>query len=405
MSPAFKWVGNSLKGGVQNGEMTASSKDEVISLLRRQGIVPTAVNEKKQATSKFFGPSKKKITEKDLVIFTRQFATLFKAGIPIVQGLDILAKQLENRTFRKVVAQLRSDIETGSTLADAMKRHPGVYNDLYVNMVAAGESGGVLDDVLTRLAAYIEKAMKLKKKVKGAMIYPGIVISVAVLVVAIIMIFVIPVFAKVFSDVGVALPLPTRIVVGMSNFVAGLGGILIVVGVTIITIAVRQYRKTTVGRKMIDRLLLTVYIIGDLLKKIAIARFSRTLGTLIGSGVPILDALDICAKTAGNKVVEAAVLYVKREVTSGKTIAEPLSQSPLFPSMVVQMISVGESTGSLDAMLGKIADFYDDEVDYAVTNLTTALEPALMIFLGVVIGFIVVSLYLPIFKLGQVIGK
>jgi len=262
-----------------------------------------------------------------------------------------------------------------------------------------------LDDVLTRLAAYIEKAMKLKKKVKGAMIYPVIVISVAVLVVTIIMIFVIPVFAKVFSDVGVALPLPTRIVVGMSNFIAGLGGILIVVGVTITSIAVRQFRKTTTGRKLIDRLLLTVYIIGDLLKKIAIARFSRTLGTLIGSGVPILDALDICARTAGNKVVEAAVLHVKREVTSGKTIAEPLSQSYIFPSMVVQMISVGESTGSLDAMLVKIADFYDDEVDYAVTNLTTALEPALMIFLGVVIGFIVVSLYLPIFKLGQVVGK
>jgi len=405
MSPAFKWIGKSLKGGVQNGEMTASSKDEVISVLRRQGIVPTAVNEKKQATSRFFGESKKKVTEKDLVIFTRQFATLFKAGIPIVQGLDILAKQLENKTFRKVVAQLRGDIETGSTLADAMKRHPSVFNDLYVNMVAAGETGGVLDDVLTRLAAYIEKAMKLKKKVKGAMIYPGIVISVAVLVVTIIMIFVIPVFAKVFSDVGVALPLPTRIVVGMSNFVAGLGGILIVVGCTITAIAVRQFRKTTTGRRTIDRLLLTVYIIGDLLKKIAIARFSRTLGTLIGSGVPILDALDICAKTAGNKVVEAAILHVKKEVTSGKTIAEPLSQSYIFPSMVVQMISVGESTGSLDAMLVKIADFYDDEVDYAVTNLTTALEPALMIFLGVVIGFIVVSLYLPIFKLGQVIGK
>ena|SRR5208283_4577177 len=405
MSPAFKWIGKSLKGGVQNGEMTASSKDEVISVLRRQGIVPTAVNEKKQATSRFFGESKKKVTEKDLVIFTRQFATLFKAGIPIVQGLDILAKQLENKTFRKVVAQLRGDIETGSTLADAMKRHPSVFNDLYVNMVAAGETGGVLDDVLTRLAAYIEKAMKLKKKVKGAMIYPGIVISVAVLVVTIIMIFVIPVFAKVFSDVGVALPLPTRIVVGMSNFVAGLGGILIVVGCTITAIAVRQFRKTTTGRRTIDRLLLTVYIIGDLLKKIAIARFSRTLGTLIGSGVPILDALDICAKTAGNKVVEAAILHVKKEVTSGKTIAEPLSQSYIFPSMVVQMVSVGESTGSLDAMLVKIADFYDDEVDYAVTNLTTALEPALMIFLGVVIGFIVVSLYLPIFKLGQVIGK
>lgn len=404
MATTYQWIGKTLKSGIQKGELVAEDRNDVIAQLRRQGIIPTAVNEKKAAARKAFGERKKKVTDRDLVVFTRQFATLFTAGIPIVQGLDILAKQIENRTFGAVVGQIKASIETGSTFADAMRRHPKVFSDLYTNMVAAGEAGGVLDLVLGRLAVYIEKMMKLKKKVKGAMVYPSIVISVAVLVVAIIMIFVIPVFAKIFGEMGVALPFPTQIVIGMSNFLSGLGGLALLVILVSTGIGIRQYRGTKGGRKVTDRLLLNTAIVGNLLKKVAIARFSRTLGTLISSGVPILDALEICAKTAGNVIIEETINNARLDVASGKTVAEPLSRSDLFPPMVVQMISVGEASGSLDQMLEKIADFYDDEVDQAVTNLTTALEPLLMVFLGVVIGFIVVALYLPIFKIGGVVS-
>ncbi len=306
--------------------------------------------------------------------------------------------------MRVIIGQVKSDVESGITLADAMKKYPKAFDDLYVNLVAAGETGGVLDSVLQRLAVYIEKAMKLKKKVKGAMIYPSVVMFIAVLVVAIIMIFVIPVFAKVFGDMGVALPLPTQLVIGFSNFLSGIGGLILALTIVGVIIAFRQYRKTAIGRMHTDRLFLKIPIIGNLIRKVAVARFSRTLGTLITSGVPILDGLEICAKSAGNKVVEKVVFEVKKEVAAGKTVSEPLAKSDVFPPMVVQMISVGESTGSLDQMLSKVADFYDDEVDNSVQNLTVLLEPILMVFLGTVIGFIVVSLYLPIFKLGSVVS-
>ncbi len=400
----FKWTGKTAKGTVQQGELSAETREDVIASLRRQGIIPTIVAEKKAMAFKLGGIGiGKKIKDRDIIVFTRQFASMYNAGIPIVQGLDIMSKQTENKTLRAIVGQVKSDVESGMTLAEAMKKHPKAFDDLYVNLVASGEAGGVLDSVLQRLAVYIEKAMKLKKKVKGAMIYPTVVLSVAVLVVAIIMIFVIPVFGKVFSDMGVALPLPTRMVIGFSNFLSGIGGLILFFSIIGSIVAFRQYRKTSGGRMATDKLFLKIPVIGELIRKVAVARFSRTLGTLISSGVPIQDGLEISAKSAGNKVVEKVVYEVKRDVASGKTVSEPLARSDVFPPMVVQMISVGESTGSLDQMLSKVADFYDDEVDNTVQNLTVLLEPAMMVFLGVVIGFIVVALYMPIFKLGSVV--
>lgn len=401
MAITFKWTGKSMTGTIQSGEITASSKDEVIFDLRRRGIIPTSIVEKKKASIEHI--KKKKITEKEIVVFTRQFATLFSAGIPIVQGLSIIAKQIENKSFQKIITKLKDSIETGSTVAESLKRYPSVFDSLYVNLVAAGEAGGVLDTVLIRLANHMEKMMKLKKKIKGSMIYPGIIVSVAVLVVAIIMIFVIPIFAKIFNEMGVTLPLPTRIVIGFSNFISGIGGLIILVSFIITFITIRQYRKTENGKKVTDKFLLDLPLFGELIKKVSVARFTRTLGTLIGSGVPLLEALEICAKSSGNKVVEKEVLDIKAEVTKGRTISETIENSKIFSPMIVQMINVGENTGSLEQMLTKIADFYDDEVDQAITNLTTMLEPALIIFLGVTIGFIVISLYLPIFKLGGVI--
>ncbi|MBF0557396.1 MAG: type II secretion system F family protein [Nitrospirae bacterium] len=400
----FNWTGKTTAGTVKSGEMSAGSKEELTSILKKQGITATTISEKK-AGFKLFGPKKQKITEKDLVIFTRQFSTMFTAGIPIVQGLDILAKQIENKSMGEVISQIKSDVETGTTLADALKKHKKLFDDLYINLVAAGEAGGVLDGVLLRLANYIEKSMKLKKKVKGAMIYPIIVMSIAGLVIAIIMIFVIPIFAKIFGEMGAKLPGPTRSVIWLSHFLAGIGGVSIVATIFGIIFAIKQVRTTDAGKMKTDRILLKFPIFGDLLRKVAVARFTRTLGTLLNSGVPILDGLEICAKSSGNKVVEEVIMGVKTEVASGKTVAEPLSKSPVFPAMVCQMISVGESTGALDGMLIKIADFYDDEVDNSVNNLTTMLEPMLMVFLGTTIGYIVVALYLPIFKMGEVIGK
>jgi type IV pilus assembly protein PilC len=402
--PTYKWTGKTLKGVAESGVTTASSRDEAVSMLRRQGILPTVITET-ALPKKLFSPKKQKITDKDIVVFTRQFATMFNAGIPIVQGLDIMSKQSENKALGAIITQIKADVETGITLSDAMKKHPRIFDDLYVNLVAAGETGGVLDAVLMRLAVYIEKTMKLKKKVKGAMIYPAIVIAVAALVIAIIMIFVIPIFAKIFTEMGVALPLPTRSVIWLSNFLAGVGGIAIFAGIVSTIAGIRRYRRTEGGKTTTDKALLQMPVMGDLLKKVAVARFTRTLGTLLSSGVPILEGLEICAKSSGNKVVERVVLDVKKEVASGKTVAEPLSKSEVFPSMVTQMINVGESTGALDQMLVKIADFYDDEVDNAVANLTTMLEPMMMVFLGTTIGYIVVALYLPIFKMGEVVSR
>ncbi|MGO9952787.1 MAG: type II secretion system F family protein [Dissulfurispiraceae bacterium] len=406
MPTTFKWTGKTPKGTVQQGELSAETREDVIAALRRQGIIPTIIAEKKAPAIQMGGFSSrpKKIKDRDIIVFTRQFASMYNAGIPIVQGLDIMSKQTENKTLRAIIGQVKSDVEGGVTMAEALKKHPKAFNELYVNLVGAGEMGGVLDSVLQRLAVYIEKAMKLKKKVKGAMIYPTVVMFIAALVVAIIMIFVIPVFAKVFSEMGAALPLPTQLVIGFSNFLSGLGGLIVFFAIVGFIVGFRMYRKTPAGHMNTDRLFLKIPIIGNLIRKVAVARFSRTLGTLISSGVPILDAHEICAKSAGNKVVEKVVFEVKREVASGKTVSEPLAKSDVFPPMVVQMISVGESTGALDQMLSKISDFYDDEVDNSVQNLTVLLEPLLMVFLGTVIGFIVVSLYLPIFKLGAVVS-
>ena len=396
MPTAFKWSGKTSKGTIQSGEITANSKDEVITQLRKQNIIPTAVTKKSKVLFEL-PPAKPK--DKDIVVFTRQFATMIDAGLPLVQALEILTKQTEHKSFAKVIGKIKDDVEGGSTFADALKKHPRMFSELYANMVAAGEAGGILDTILSRLAVYIEKAMNLKKKVKGAMIYPSVIISVAVMVIVVIMVFVVPTFAKMFAQLGGILPLPTRIIIAMSDFLAGIGGVIVFASVVALMIAITQVRRTEKGKTIIDSILLKLPVFGILLRKVAIAKFTRTLGTLVGSGVPILDSLDITAKTAGNKVVEYSVYEVKKAVSEGKTLAEPLSKSKVFPPMVTQMISVGESTGAMDNMLNKIADFYDDEVDNSVNNLTSMLEPVIMVFLGGAIGFIVVSMYLPIFKL------
>jgi type IV pilus assembly protein PilC len=344
-----------------------------------------------------------KITSKDIVIFTRQFSTMIDAGLPLVQGLNILAEQTENKTFKVVLEQINRDVEGGSSLAEAMKKHPKVFDNLYVNLVAAGEIGGILDTILQRLAAYIEKAEKLKAQIKGALTYPIVVVAIAILVIAVILIFVIPVFEDMFSGMGAALPTPTQIVVNMSRFMKG--NIHYIIGVFVIAgILFKKYRNSTGGRKTTDTLALKLPIFGNLLKKVAVARFTRTLGTMISSGVPILDALEIVAKTSGNVILEEVIFEVRSSIAEGQTIAEPLSEADIFPSMVVQMISVGEATGALDTMLGKIADFYDDEVDAAVEALTSMLEPMLMLFLGGSIGGLVIAMYLPIFQMAAAMG-
>lgn len=391
----FKWSGKTSKGIIQNGEMTAGSKEEVIAQLRRQNIVPTTVSAKAKATFSFGGS----VSDKDIVVFTRQFATMIDAGLPLVQALEILSKQTENKKLKQVITDVKADVEGGYTYADALKKHPRIFNHLYCNMVAAGESGGILDTILNRLAGYIEKSMKLKRQVKGAMIYPGVVVSVAFLVIWIIMVYVVPTFSKMFAQLGGVLPLPTRIVVSLSHFLGGIGGILVIAGIIGLVVGVVFFRRTRKGTLITDTILLKLPIVGTLLNKVAVSKFTRTLGTLVGSGVPILEGLDITAKTAGNMVIELAVLEVRKAVSEGKTIAEPLSQVKVFPPMVVQMIGVGEATGAIDTMLNKIADFYDDEVDAAVTALTSMLEPVIMVFLGGAIGFIVIAMYMPIFKL------
>jgi type IV pilus assembly protein PilC len=398
MPTTFQWSGKTVKGTIESGEMVAASRDEVISLLRRKNITPTIVTEKAEKKP-LFGGFGGGVKDKDIVVFTRQFSTMIDAGLPLVQGLEILSEQVESKSLAKALTVIKGDVESGSTYADALKKHPKIFTELYVNMVAAGEAGGILDTILNRLAAYIEKAMKLKKKVKGAMIYPAVVCTIAVAVIAVIMIFVVPTFAKLFSSMGGTLPGPTRLVIGMSNFLAGIGGLIVLGSLIGIVVIIKQVRKTEKGKKAIDGFLLKLPIFGTILNKVAVAKFTRTLGTLVSSGVPILDGLEITAKTAGNKVIEYAVMEVRKAVAEGKTLEEPLSKAKVFPPMVTHMIAVGESTGALDAMLSKIADFYDDEVDNAVANLTSMMEPLLMVFLGTAVGFIVIAMYLPIFKL------
>ena len=396
MATVFKWTGKSPDGSIVKGELTANSPEEVKAYLRKQRIVPKSVTQKPKTLFSSFGG---RIKDKDIVIFTRQFATMIGAGLPLVQALDILAKQTENKAFAKKIEEIKIDVEGGSTFADALKKHPKIFSELYANMVAAGEAGGILDTILVRLATYIEKAQRLKRKVKGAMVYPSVVISVAIIVIVIIMVFVVPTFAKMFTQLGGALPGPTRMIIALSHFLGGTGGLVILASLISFIVFIMQIRKTQKGRYITDKIMLRMPVIGILLKKVAVAKFTRTLGTLVSSGVPILDGLNITAKTAGNKVIEKAVYTVRQGVSEGKTLAEPLTETKIFPPMVVQMIAVGESTGALDSMLDKIADFYDEEVDNAVANLTSMIEPALMVFLGGTIGFIVVSMYLPIFRL------
>ncbi|MBP1687298.1 MAG: pilus assembly protein PilC [Deltaproteobacteria bacterium] len=403
----FQWQGVSARGEVLTGEMEAPTRDAVLVRLRSQRIqpIPAKIRERgrglsREITIPGFGES---VRPRDVVIFTRQLATMIDAGLPIVQCLDILAAQSPNKKFRNIIRQIKEEVESGSTFTDALRKHGKLFDDLYVNMVAAGEVAGILDTILHRLAGYMEKAQKLKSKIKGAMIYPATIVTVAVGVTAVLLIFVIPVFAELFESFGQALPAPTQFTINLSNFAIAyypyISAIAIATGV-----ACRQLYRTEGGRIAFDHLFLQLPVFGDLIRKSSVARFTRTLSTLVSSGVPILDALAITARTAGNKVVERAVLATRVSISEGKTIAEPLTESKVFPPMVCQMIAVGEATGALDAMLQKIADFYEDEVDNAVANLTALMEPMVILFLGVVIGGLVISMYLPIFKLGSVIG-
>jgi type IV pilus assembly protein PilC len=401
--PDFIWKGVNRKGKKKKGEMEADNENIVRLTLRRQGIEASKIKPKPKdlfENIKFLQP---KVTEKDIVVMTRQFATMIDAGLPLVQCLEILFSQQDNRTFRKILKEIKEDVEEGSTFADALKQHPEVFDSLFVNLVAAGEVGGILDIILNRLAAYIEKAAKLKKKVKGAMTYPIVVMVIAVLVVAVILIFVIPVFESMFADFGKALPVPTQIVVSISDFAKNYI-LYMIVGVVVFIFGFRRFYKTEKGRALVDKFVLQLPVFGMLIRKVAVAKFTRTLGTMISSGVPILDSLDIVAATAGNMTIEEAIRETRQSISEGRTIAEPLADSEVFPSMVVQMISVGEATGALDTMLGKIADFYDDEVDAAVDALTAMLEPFMMVFLGGTIGGLVVSMYLPVFQMAGAMG-
>jgi type IV pilus assembly protein PilC len=400
--PIYKWEGKTIKGLVKKGEMEAPNEAAIRIHLRQQNIIPTKIVTKGKEI-KFSFSIRKKVRERSIAIFTRQLATMIDAGLPLVQSLEVLSSQQESRVFKNIIREIREDVEGGSTFAGALKKHPVTFNELYTNLVVAGEEGGILDNILTRLANYIEKSEALKKKVKSALIYPAVIIGVAIIVVLILMIFVIPVFETLFRQAGQTLPLPTLIVVTASKLIKKFVIILIPAFILLIYL-MRKYYQTANGRAVIDRFLLKVPVFGPLLKKIAVARFSRTLGTLVSSGVPILDGLNIVSRTAGNRTIETAILNARASIREGETIADPLNRSGIFPPMVIQMISVGESTGALDSMLSKIADFYEEEVDIAVANLTSLLEPFLMIFLGVVIGGVVIAMYLPIFQMASAIG-
>jgi len=400
--PIYKWEGKTAKGVIKKGEMEGPNEAAIRIHLRQQNIVPTKISTKGKEIS-FSLPYKKKVKQRSVAIFTRQLATMIDAGLPLVQSLEILSAQQEEKVFKNIIREIREDVEGGSTFAGALKKHPVTFNELYTNLVVAGEEGGILDTILTRLANYIEKSEALKKKVKSALIYPATIVGVAVIVVAILMIFVIPVFENLFKSSGQALPLPTLIVVTLSKLIKKYVVIFIPTMILLIFLF-RKYYQTEKGKAVVDRLLLKIPVFGSLLRKVAVARFSRTLGTLVSSGVPILDGLIIVSRTSGNKTIETAILNARASIREGETIAEPLARSGIFPPMVIQMISVGESTGALDSMLSKIADFYEEEVDIAVANLTSLLEPFLMIFLGVVIGGVVISMYLPIFSMASAIG-
>ena len=398
--PVYTYRGTNRGGSSVSGEVAAANKSELANLLRRQQITPTKMSEKgKEFNLPTFGGG---VDSKELAVFTRQFSVMIDAGLPLVQCLEILAGQQENKTFQKVLTGTRASVEGGATLSAAMKQYPKVFDALFVNMVEAGETGGILDTILQRLAAYIEKNVKLKRAVKSALIYPVGVLTIAACVIILLLWKVVPIFATLFAGLGAELPLPTRIVIQLSNFVGSIFGLLIVVFVVGAAIGLKVWYGTPQGRYAIDASLLRLPLVGMLLRKIAVARFTRTLGTLISSGVPILEGLDITAKTAGNAVVEKALNKVRKALEEGKTLTDPLRETEVFPGMVTQMIGVGEQTGAMDAMLQKIADFYEEEVDASVKDLLTALEPIMIVFLGVVVGGVVISMYLPLFSL---IGK
>src|SRR5213595_1390007 len=398
--PDYKYQGTSRCGSSVSGVMTAANKTELAGILKRQQITATKMTEKgKEFNIPTFGGG---VNAKELAIFTRQFSVMIDAGLPLVQCLEILASQQENKFFQKILAGTRAQVEGGATLSAAMRTSPKVFDPLYVNMVEAGETGGILDTILQRLSAYIEKNVKLQRAVKSAMVYPVGVISVAGAVITLLLWKVVPIFATLFAGLGVELPLPTRIVIGLSNFIGSYFGLLILVGFVGSIFALKAWYGTTQGKYALDSLLLKLPVLGLLMRKIAVARFTRTLGTLISSGVPILEGLDITARTAGNAVVERALVKVRKSLEEGKSLTEPLKEAEVFPGMVTQMIAVGEQTGAMDAMLQKIADFYEEEVDAAVKDLLTALEPIMIVFLGLVVGGVVISMYLPLFT---VIGK
>lgn len=396
--PVFQWEGKDRSNRPQKGEMEAANEQAVRSMLGRQQITPVKVKKKPKDLFENVSFLQPKVQHHDIIIFCRQFSTMIDAGLPIIQCLDILQAQQDNKTFKKMLHDIKSSVESGQTLAESLKKYPQHFDDLFVNMVAAGEAGGILDVILRRLSAYMEKAAKLKAQVKGAMTYPIITLIIAFGVVAVILVFVIPVFEEMFRDFGAALPAPTQIVINMSNFV--IANILyIIIAIVLAIYAIRRFYKTERGRAFIDDKMLKLPIMGILLRKVAVARFTRTMGTMLASGVAILEALDIVAKTSGNKTVENALYSVRTSIAEGQTIADPLSRTGVFPPMVCQMIAVGESTGAVDAMMEKIADFYEEEVDQAVDNLTSMIEPIMIVFLGIIIGGLVVSMYLPIFQL------
>jgi type IV pilus assembly protein PilC len=378
---------------MRTATLEAQSRDDVIAQLRRQRLNVVKIDE---ATPK--KPKRGHIKMRDIVILTRQFSTMINAGLPLVQAMTILAEQSQNKVLSEIMRKVVFDVESGNTVADALSKHPQAFSNLYVNMVAAGEAGGILDTILMRLATFMEKNDALIRKVKGAMIYPGVIMSVAAIAVTVLLIFVIPVFENLFASAGLALPLPTRIVMGASRFLKGYWYIVLGVATTAFFMF-KRYHATSDGKLKIDRFMLKVPVLGDVLRKSAVSRFTRTLGTLISSGVSILDGLEITAKTAGNRVVQDAIMESRSSIAGGDTIAQPLKKSGVFPPMVISMISVGEQTGGLDEMLSKIADFYDEEVDAAVSNLLSLLEPIMIVFLGVVVGGMVVSMYLPIFDM------
>jgi type IV pilus assembly protein PilC len=400
--PTFAYSGRTRAGQTVTGERVADTMDAAVTALRREQIMVTRIDPAKGKPAAAAKPKVakggKSVPAKNLAIFTRQFSVMIDAGLPLVQCLDILGKQEPHKGFSSVILKVREDVESGAALADAMKKHQKTFDALYSNMIAAGEAGGILDTILKRLATYIEKNVKLKGEVKSAMIYPVAVIVIAAVVVAAILWKVIPTFAALFQGLGADLPAPTRLVIALSNFLVSFGWILIIV-IGLVSYAVKSYYATDGGRHVIDRIMLKLPILGDILRKVAVARFCRTLSTLLASGVPILDGLDITARTAGNAIIEDAIQTTRTSIERGETISGPLRETNVFPSMVVQMINVGETTGALDAMLSKIADFYEEEVDTAVAGLLTLMEPVMIAFLGVVVGGIVVAMYLPIFDL------